>query len=71
MRKIVLLSILIAASLPFVVYADQFDEQTSSEIIKQAETNYKKVLREFDVKNSVKINIIGQKNNGSKTNYKC
>ena len=45
MRKIVLLSILIAASLPFVVYADQFDEQTSSEIIKQAETNYKKVLK--------------------------
>ena len=45
MRKIVLLSILIAASLPFVIYADQFDEQTSSEIIKQAETNYKKVLK--------------------------
>ena len=45
MRKILLLSILIAASLPFVVYADQFDEQTSSEIIKQAEINYKKVLK--------------------------
>ena len=45
MRIIILLSMLLLISPQVYVQANQFDEKTSSEIIKQAETKYKKVLK--------------------------
>ena len=45
MRIIILLSMLLLISPQVYVQANQFYEKTSSEIIKQAETKYKKVLK--------------------------
>ncbi len=45
MRKLLFLSMMLFIYPLSGVYAEQFNEQISSEIIKKAETNYKKVLR--------------------------
>ena len=45
MKKVLLLSLFIVLTPISNIEANQFDEQTSSKIIQQAEKNYKKVLK--------------------------
>ena len=45
MRKVLLVSLFMVLMPISTIDANQFDEQTSSKIIQQAEKNYKKVLK--------------------------
>ena len=45
MKKVLLLSLFVVLMPISNIEANQFDEQTSSKIIQQAEKNYKKVLK--------------------------
>ena len=44
MKKVLLLSLFVVLTPISNIEANQFDEQTSSKIIQQAEKNYKKVI---------------------------